>query len=275
MTRGADGFESSRGRVRRFLLAPVVVVAIIGGLAACQPPRPIDKSKPVLFVHGYNFSPAQTDCGATFDNSISQLRAQGFTGPMIKVGYYEADTNCDVNLHDFRGYDDRDSWREIAKAFSAYVQTTFTTKGITIDAVGYSMGALIVRGGIWGTQKGESGFGAPIDIEDFVSLGGPHTGAAWYTRLCLWGQCSSLKPGSGDLNWLNENGNPQGSKTTESTVIGSSTDDTVPLESAVYMAVLPSNRVEYNDIEHSGSNNYNNNAKVVARTGAGLAGPNQ
>lgn len=260
-------------RKLRLALLPLLAVSLIAALAACQPTRPVDKSKPIVLVHGYNFSPASVDCGGTFDTLISSLKAQGFTGPFIRVGYYNDDTNCDVNLHKFKSFDDRDSFKTIGQAFSAFVQQTYTSKGITIDAVGYSMGALVVRAGIDGAEHGASGFGAPIDVEDFVSLGGPHAGAAWYTRLCFWGQCEAMKPGSDDLNWLNQDTNPQGKNGTDSTVIGSDADTTVPAVSATYMSVLPGSRVVYSDVPHSGSNNYTHNAAVMARTGDSLAKP--
>ena len=62
---------------------------------------------------------------------------------------------------------------------------------------------------------------APKAVRIVVTLGTPHNGAAWYSNLCLWGQCTGLKPGSSELNWLNQNGNPQGKTGTEFTTIGS------------------------------------------------------
>ena len=261
--------------VSRVALLPVVAFVVVTSLVACQPARTEDRSRPIIFVHGYNFSPASVDCGGTFDTMIAQLRGDGFTGPMIKVGYYAADTHCDINLHNFGSFDDRDSWKTIAKSFSNYVQTTFTSKGTTVDAVGYSMGALVVRGGIYGSSIGESGFAAPIEIEDYVSLGGPHSGAAWYTNGCLWGQCAAMKPGSTDLNWLNQNTNPKGKNGTDSTVIGSTADDTVPWQSATYMSVPAANKMVYDTIEHSGSDNYTHDHGVILRADFALALPGQ
>ena len=254
---------------------PLLALVIASGLVACQPARGEDKTRPIVFVHGYNFSPASVDCGGTFDTMIAQLRSDGFTGPMIKVGYYAADTNCDVNLHSYGSFDDRDSWKSIAKAFSNYVQTTYTSKGTTIDAVGYSMGALVVRGAIYGSSIAESGFAAPLDIEDYVSLGGPHAGAAWYSNGCLWGQCAAMKPGSTDLNWLNQNTNPKGKNGTDSTVIGSKADTTVPWESATYMSVYATNKEVFELTPHSGSTNYTHAHDVILRADFALANPGQ
>jgi triacylglycerol esterase/lipase EstA (alpha/beta hydrolase family) len=257
----------------RFGVLALVATLVVGGLTGCEPPRTTDKTKAILFVHGYNPTSTSVSCSGTFDGMIAKLRAQGFTGPMVKVGFYSGDTGCDVNLHSFASYDDRDSWKPIAKAFSALVQRNYTSKGISVDAVGYSMGALVIRGAVHGAQMGESGFGAPIDVQDVVSLGGPHDGAAWYSNLCFWGQCGSMRPGNGDLDWLNRNGNPQGSKGTDFTVIGSQGDAVVPDESATHMALPASNKVVYADVPHTGSSNYMGDPVVVSRAGAALADP--
>ena len=159
----------------------------------------------------------------------------------------------------------------MAKAISAYVHREYTSKGVAVDVVGYSMGGLIARGAVWGSQKGESGFSAPIDVEDVVTLGTPHDGAAWYSNLCLWGQCSSLKPGSTDLRWLNQNGNPQGRSGTEFTTVASDGDWVVPTSSGLYMTIPTTNKVRYCCTPHTGSTNYLRSATVVDRTGDGLA----
>lgn len=70
------------------------------------------------------------------------------------------------------------------------------------------MGGLIARGAVYGSSIRESGYAPPIRVEDVVTLGTPHNGAAWYSNFCLWGQCSTLKPGATDIKWLNRNGDP-------------------------------------------------------------------
>lgn len=252
-----------------------VVLALVAGVVTAGPAqaRTDNKAKTVLFVHGYNPTSTSTNCGGDFDQMITWMRGQGFTGSMVKVGYYSGDTNCNVNLHSYGSYGDRDSWKNIAKAFSTYVYNTYTSKGIAVDVVGYSMGGLISRGAVWGTQKAEAGFSPRINVEDVVTLGGPHSGAAWYSYLCLWGQCSSLKPGSTDINWLNQNGNPQGSAGTEWTNIGSYQDDVVPWQSATSMSIPASNKAVFSNVSHTGliHPNYMHASAVVTRAGNGLA----
>lgn len=183
---------------------------------------------------------------------IANLRSKGFTGPMVKVGYYSNDSNCNVNLRSYGSYGDRDSFKEIGKAFSKYVYAQYTSKGIAVDVVGYSMGALITRSAVYGAQKKESGFSAPIDVEDAVTLGGPMTGAAWYSRLCLWGQCAQLKPGSRDITWMNGNRNPQGKNGTEWSNAGSYQDDVVPYASATSMSIPAVRKKVFSNVSHTG-----------------------
>ena len=272
--------------VRAHLRSPKVIVAVafvaatlLAGFANAGPAsaRTNNKSKTVLFVHGYNPTSTNTNCGGDFDQMITWLRGQGFTGSMVKVGYYSNDTNCNVNLHSYGSYGDRDSWRSIGKAFSKYVYNTYTSKGIAVDVVGYSMGGLISRGAVYGAQKGESGYSAPIDVEDLVTLGTPHSGAAWYSNLCLWGQCVGLKPGSSDITWLNGNKNPQGKNGTEFTNIGSYQDDVVPETSATSMSIPAAQKQIFSNVSHTGAihPNYMHTSSVVTRAGNGLANAGQ
>ena len=272
MTKARRGTHVRTHRGGR-LLAVALAVATIAAVAVASPAeaRTNDKAKAVLFIHGYNPTSNSTDCGGDFDAMIAQLRAEGFTGPMVKVGFYSGDVNCNVNLRSWGTFSDSSSWKAIAKAFSKYVYATYTSKGIEVDVVGYSMGGLIARGGIWGAQKAESGFSAPIGIEDVVSLGAPYNGAAWYSSLCLWGQCTSLKPGASDLSWLNQNGNPQGRNGTEFTAIGSDGDWVTPTASALYMSIPSTNKVTYSNVPHTGSSNYMHTGAVITRSGSALA----
>ena len=251
-------------------LATIMAVLLVGSPSPAEA-HTVGRTKVVLFIHGYNPTSNSTDCGSTFDRMIGQLRAEGFTGSMVKVGFYSGDVNCDVNLRSYGSFSDSSSWKAISKAFSTYVYTTYTSKGIPVDVVGYSMGGLISRGGVYGSQKGESGFAPPIDVEDSVTLGTPHTGAAWYTNFCLWGQCASMKPGATDLKWLNQNGNPQGRYGTDWTNVGSNGDAVTPASSATSMSIPSTAKVIYASIPHTGSSNYMGNATSTTRTGVGLA----
>lgn len=259
-------------RSRRALrLTSVLFATALVALAAtaCEPPREPAKNRVVIMVHGYSAFGNGVNCANSFNTLKSSLRSAGFTGPMVTVAFYDSDTGCDVDMRSWdTGLSNSSSWKTIAKAFSKYVHATYTQKGIAVDVVGHSMGGLIIRGAVYGAEKGESGFSPPLLVEDGVTLAGPHDGAAWYSNGCFWGQCSTLKPGSGDLNWLNQNGNPQGAKGTEWTVLGSTNDDVVPDESALFMSVPAARRVKYTNLEHS---DYHHNATSVARIAKALS----
>jgi len=252
------------------LFALVAALALFVGSPSPAAAHTANRSKVVLLVHGYNPTSNSTDCGATFNRMIGQLRNEGFTGAMVRVGFYSGDVNCDVNLRSYGSFTDSSSWKAISKAFSTYVSREYTSKGIAVDVVGYSMGGLIARGGVYGAQKAEAGFSAPIDVEDVVTLGTPHQGAAWYSNFCLWGQCSSLKPGATDIKWLNQNGNPQGRNGTDWTNIGSYGDAVTPAASATSMSIASTAKVIYSDVPHTGSANYMGNTTVTTRSGTGL-----
>ncbi len=279
MNGGSDAMSAHRGTLgpARLSAVAVALVALVAlALGACEPSSArLDKSKPILFVHGYNPTSTSTDCGSTFDQMIASLRSQGFTGPMIKVGFYSGDTNCTMNLHNVASFGDRDSWKEIAKALAVYVHDSYTAQGTTVDMVGYSMGGAIVRGAVYGPISGEGGWSGPIDAEDVLTLGGTHDGAAWYSNFCLWGQCHSLSPSSGDIAWLNQNGNPQGIHGTDFTVVGSDGDAVVPTASATHMTVPATNKVVYADVPHTGDNNYLHDLRVLDRSSTALALPDQ
>ncbi len=262
-------------RRRRSLLFVVILVLlgslVVGGSVAAPAGAATGvRNRPVLLVHGYSLTNG-TDCRDTFDRMIGQMRSEGFTGPFIRVGYYSGDTGCDVNLRSWGRVGNSSSWKTIAKAFSQYISSTYTSRGTAVDVVGYSMGGDIARGAVYGSSIRESGFSAPVRVEDVVTLGSPHQGAAWYSNLCLWGQCASLKPGSSDIRWLNRNGNPQGLGGTDFTVIGSNGDWVVPTSSAISMSVPSARKVVYANVPHTGSSNYMGTPAVVTRAGSALA----
>lgn len=268
--RTSTGHRGRRaGRIARGSALALAIALVALSATACEP-RGEDKTKPVLLIHGWATGGA-TNCGSTFDRMISQMRSEGFTGPFIKVGFYTGDTNCDMSLRNWGSFDNGSSWVELSKAFSKFVYATYTSKGQLVDVVGYSMGGNIVRGALQGSQAGESGFSPPLLIEDVVSFGAPYNGAAWYSSLCLWGQCATLKPGASAINWLDANGNPQGIGGTEFTIFGSEADAVTPVDSALEMSIPSARKIRYTDVPHTGSDNYMGRASVVTRADHALA----
>lgn len=253
--------------VRKVIAAALASIVVLVGATACEPRQP-RKDRVVLFIHGWSAFGSGADCNANFGTLESSLRSAGFTGALVTVGYYDSNRNCDVDLQRWGSISNGSSWKDISKAFARYVHETYTARGITVDVVGHSMGGLVVRGAIQGTQGKEDGFGPPLKIEDVVTFGTPFAGAAWYSSLCLWGQCAGLKPGAGDLRWLEQNGNPQGVGGTEWTAFGSSTDDVVPADSALTIQIPDARKIRYTTVEHSA---YMHDATAQARAARALA----
>lgn len=259
---------TSAHRPLRLLFGPLAALLLVAGITACQP-RPPQKDRVVIFVHGYSALGAGTNCNSAFGSLKNALRADGFTGTFVTIGFYDSDTNCDLNLRSIdSGISNSSSWKTLSKAFSRYVHANYTSKNIPVDLVGHSMGGLITRGAVQGSTAGESGFSGPLLVEDSVTLAAPHAGAAWYSYLCLWGQCSQLKPGAGDLDWLATVPDPQGLGGTDWTVLGSTADDVVPDASALSMGVPDARKVRYTGLEHS---DYQSNPTSQARTALALA----
>ena len=264
-----------RARVRttrwgRLAAAVLAGLALVAASTACQP-REARKDRVVIFLHGWSAFGNGVNCAGSFGNLESSLRSAGFTGDMVTIAYYDSDTNCDVDLRDWGSISNSTVWKDLAKVFSDYVYETYTRRGISVDVVGHSMGGLIVRGAVLGSSRGESGFSPPLKIEDAVTLAAPHDGAAWYSTGCLWGQCSQLKPGASDLDWLNTDGNPGGAQGTEWTAFGSNSDDVVPADSALFMSLPAEREIRYSSLEHS---DYQQNATSQARIAKALAEQN-
>ena len=249
--------------LKRTALLTVVTVLVAFGVTGCRE----TKDKVVLYVYGWSAT-GGTDCAGTFDDMIEQLGTEGFTGEAVSVGFYTGDTNCDMPLRDWGSFDNSSSWKELAQAFSHYVWETYTSKGTTVDVVGYSMGGLIARGAVYGASIGAEGFADPIDVEDAVTLGTPHDGANVAT-FCLWGQCATMKPGAADIAWVNTDGNPQGAKGREWTVFGSEDDIVTLVDSGLHMDVPSERKVRLTDVPHTGDN-YMHRQDVVSRAGQAL-----
>lgn len=247
-------------RVAGYAAGAIAVTFAVGLPAAPAEAAPApSKATTIVFVHGFSAT-AGTNCMGTgsgdgFGSMIPQLQSDGFTGKLIAVGYYSGDSNCAVNLHSYGTYGDGDPFTNIGKAFSWYVYDTFTRNGISVDAVGYSMGGLIVRAAIYGASIKAPGYSPPIDIGHVATLGTPHDGAAWYATACVilgWTQCAAMVQGSPELTWLNQNGNPQGSAGTTWIVFGSEDDDVVPSSSAVSMSLPVSRKIVFTHVSHTG-----------------------
>ena len=89
-------FRAHPGRTRIAIAVVLCTLAMLAGVftAGVAEARTNNRSKTVLFVHGYNPTSTNTNCGGDFDTMISQMRSDGFTGSMVKVGYYSGDSTA-------------------------------------------------------------------------------------------------------------------------------------------------------------------------------------
>jgi triacylglycerol esterase/lipase EstA (alpha/beta hydrolase family) len=233
------GLPSLRSRIptRRRLAVPALVVTVLSLLAALLPVAPASAAAPprndgwdnIVFVHGFDpgVGTPGHDCAAYW--SAMRAYLQGTTERTW--GYYSGNTNCSVN---YAGSRDT-SLNDLAREFSQFIARTYPNQ--QVDVVAHSMGGLIVRRAISGSQRREAGFAYPIYVEDVVTLGTPHGGAnlagACGTFLQQL-QCKQMAAGSDFLTALASNA--QSAFGTDWTVIGSEGDATVTATSATAMS---------------------------------------
>ena len=240
--------------MRRRLVVVICVTAAVLASAAPAHARTNTRTKPIIFVHGLDaFFSSGSDCNA-WNPMISTLQSWGWTGTMAKTQYYAFDSNCtysvdhhgvhtkhyggtaehDANNPNSHGFDSR--IEHIAYHLAWMIYDHFSSAGITVDAVGHSMGGLILRYAIAQSARNHADFPAYLYVEDVATLGTPHTGSGWASG-CWWAdQCGQMVPGSSFLNWLATYApNPQESGGTDWTTMGSYNDDFVSAGSATGM----------------------------------------
>lgn len=236
-------------RVRRFAVPLVVVLlAVLGGPAAEA--RTDNRSKPIVYIHGFDpiFSSGY-DCHSYWDVMADRLEGWGHTGTRATTAYYWFDTNCTYDSqhhgshsahyaggHYLGGHTRDTSIRHLAYHTAWMIYDHFTAGGVTVDAVGHSMGGLILRYAIAQVQRRDPAFPPTLNVEDAVTLGTPHTGTGWAWG-CGYAECVEMRPGSSFLSWLATNApNPQGTGGTDWTVVGSEDDGIVSADSGVGMS---------------------------------------
>lgn len=236
------------------------------------------RSKPVLFLHGLDaFGTAGNDCNATFGKMISTLRAWGYSGTLATVKYYHGDTNCTTSLdaagshssfyartdaHQNGSHDMDGDIRHLAYHLAWTIYNQYSSKGVTVDLVGHSMGGLIIRSMLRYNQENNASFPPYLYVEDVTTLGTPHSGSG-YASWCGWAyQCNQMATGSSFLSDLATNAkNPQGDGGTDWTNVGSYDDGTVSQTSATSMDA--SHKVRYLGSMNIGHSDYMNDVSDV------------
>ena len=206
--------------------ADSMVGAAVAALAAKPPKRADGLAEPIYWVHGVDMKGvASADCKQWTD-AINRYRGLGAKGPQHTVAFYTKDKNCNTDLGNF--INKSGNIDDIGKALAWNIYNRYTKKNKSVDAVGHSMGGLIIRAAITGVQKKLKGWPPRLYVEDVVTLSTPHTGAS-LARLC-GGQCNDMAPGSSFLKWLSKD--PQSTQGTDWTLIGAHDDDVVSWKSA-------------------------------------------
>ncbi|SDT74742.1 DUF7379 domain-containing protein [Actinoplanes derwentensis] len=223
--------------MRKSLAALLAALVAASGLilapaspALAAPPKRNDGlGEPIYWVHGIQISATghpKADC-KQWDTAIKAYRARGATAEQNTVAFYKGDKNCNSRIG---SYENGVSIKELGRKLAWDIYNRYTKNGRSVDAVGHSMGGLIIRAAITGVQKKTKNWPPALYIEDVVTIGTPHTGTNW-ARSYNTQQAKDMRPGSSFLKWLNKN--PQSTQGTDWTLIGSEGDKIVPWKSSV------------------------------------------
>jgi len=232
------------------------------GMAQCDegfsPPGRSDGQSRVLMIHGYSNvgrnncdSTWGTDTGGTAKNFYRSIGYQNYQ--LIGVKYYAGDyPGCNVDIGG--GFTDQTPIEVIGNRLAWFIYENYSRYGHNVDIVAHSMGGLIARVAISGTQNPNSapfnnspyGFTWPpyLYVQDVSTLSAPLEGGMWTTFPgCVLDyndiQCTELNGNSSFMtNWIKPWGNPQayvmsGRGGTDWTLIGAQTDGLVDPGSAL------------------------------------------
>jgi hypothetical protein len=230
--------------MRRLIPILLLIVALIA-LVQPQPARAyvVASSWPVVLVHGFS-STSSDDCQAEFPQVKAYLAAHNWTGGVISVGYYSADTNCDTSivnwsaLHDpidhcaldyeVAGMDgtNNEDLRHVACELDWYLYDNWWVHGWNVDLVAHSMGGLIAR---WGMAASGGSLPTVRYTQDIFTAGTPHEGLAQILP-CGCVQAQEMFTTDPFIQALQTSGqNPQGTAGTTWTMIGSYCDGTTAI----------------------------------------------
>lgn len=279
--------------MRRYGLPAVLVAALMASLA--PGPAVHASHNPVVLVHGFALGSCPSSDGqAHWGDLVAAYRAWGWTGPLQRVGYYGCDVNQDHDIshhgsharhyggsgsHDAQGRHTNDTPIEhLAYHWAWYVYDHYARDGVAVDAIGHSMGGLIVRYALAQVQARHPDFPPALYAYDVVTFGTPHSGTGW-AYFCFSTQCVEMRPGSAFMDWLAQYApNPQGTYGTDWTAIGSEDDGIVSESSAIAMdadhkvVYLGGQGIGHNDFMHLTSTQWTAAASYWDRPGPWYTG---
>ncbi len=210
--------------------------------AAPRPPTRSDGYKTLILLHG--FSPTgSVNCNNYWgDGKVEPYlnNTRGWAGKVRKLTYYQSGGTGCTRIPGAAGVNQ--SIDDLGSEFAWYIYNNYSRSGVAVDVIAHSMGGLVTRVAITGTQNRRttgSGrtFPPHLYIEDVATLSSPHEGA----RASVWGACTSSRkqvcqmiPNSSFLNsWIKPYGNPQSKMGTDWSAIGSGADWVVNTGSAL------------------------------------------
>ena len=268
----------------RLRYAIVLLVTAAMPFWASSPAMAANVATPIVLVHGYQVDNG-TDCAKVWGDLKAFFASQGWNGSLVSVGYYVNDVNCDASINDDGSHDTHfpsghvsdghttaTNIRHLGYHLAWWIYDHYTASGQCVDAVGHSMGGLIVRYAVAQVQRHNSDFPPSLCLHDVVTLGTPHAGTpgAW---ACGTTECAQMRgnlqcdgsTASLFIRWLRGHAwNPQSTGGTQWTLLGSYADVDVPADCAVgnmgaygKTKYLPWDGVSHTDYLHITTNDYN------------------
>jgi len=233
---GVTGTFAGQAQAVQVHSGPVSFAGTPTARTTASPARNNGLNEPIYFVHGISLT-GKSDCG-NWSPAIREYRRSGATGPLLTVGFYTGDTHCTTRV----GRDGRNtSIAEIGRQLAWTIYNQYSRRNISVDAVGHSMGGLIIRSALTNVQRRLRGYPPYLYVEDVATLSTPHAGTSWARGCRFFRQCAEMVPGSTFLRSLYSN--PQARPGTDWTVIGADDDDVVASKSAIGM--LAGHKVVY------------------------------
>jgi pimeloyl-ACP methyl ester carboxylesterase len=183
----------------------------------------------LYLVHGFGLTwSGSIDCKDYWGTTVQRLKDKGWKGPILTVGFYKGDRNCNLYASGKKSNWDLDTdIEEIAQGLAWLINRNNPSN--SIDVIGHSMGGLVVRYAIQGVAQGYSNFPSFINVEDAVTMATPNQGLP-VCPFDFWNQCRQMQRGSPFMQKLKPN--PQASTKTDWTAIGHSDDQIVSWESS-------------------------------------------
>lgn len=204
--------QRTRRSITLFISALLAMALAFAAAAPANaaPSRSDGRGNVVLFIHGFDpDGAADTNCADYWDSAISYFGNSGWNeGNLLTYGYYTSgpENECNFNYPGTRAT----SITTIAQSLADTIYYSWTVNNQKIDVVAHSMGGLVIRSMLYHVANGTPGFPPQLYIEDVVTLGTPHDGAApEQVALCNavfpeQRQCTQMTPGSDFLADLPE-----------------------------------------------------------------------